>query len=74
MFFLEGDLTLGAYLRVNLIGKPKIQSLDGKHYIALRYVGVIGQVIGSGPQGVWRAFQNIPPQNSSSDHMEEEKK
>ena len=47
VFSLEGDLTAGAYLRVNLIGKPKIQSMDGKHYIALRYVGVTGQVIGS---------------------------
>jgi hypothetical protein len=46
VFSLEGDLAVGAYLRVNLIGKPKIQSMDGKHYIALRYVGVTGNVIG----------------------------
>jgi hypothetical protein len=25
-----------------LIGKPKIQEMDGEHYIAIRYIGVKG--------------------------------
>jgi hypothetical protein len=56
VFSFEGDLTVGAYLRINLLGKPKIQNMDGKYYIALRYVGVTGEVIGSAAQGAWRVF------------------
>lgn len=35
-------MVVGSYIRVNLIGKPSIQQQDNKHYIAIRYVGVVG--------------------------------
>lgn len=36
------DLVVGSYVKINLIGKPKIQSIDNLRYIALRYVGLSG--------------------------------
>lgn len=36
---------MGEYIRINLIGKPKIQTMDKQHYVAIRYVGVKGQLV-----------------------------
>lgn len=41
-FILAPHVVMGEYIKINLIGKPKIQRMDNKHYIALRYVGVKG--------------------------------
>jgi len=36
------DIVVGEYIKINLIGKPKAQSMDMQYYIALRYVGFKG--------------------------------
>ena len=44
-FVLNPDVVVGEYIKVNLIGKLRIQSMDNKYYIALSYIRVNGKVL-----------------------------
>jgi hypothetical protein len=42
VFCLLPDIVVGEYIKINLIGKPAIQSADNLRYIAIRFLGVKG--------------------------------
>ncbi|TNV80659.1 hypothetical protein FGO68_gene3198 [Halteria grandinella] len=42
IFTISPDFIVGEYIKVNLIGKPGIQTTDNKYYHAIRYVGFMG--------------------------------
>ncbi|CDW77923.1 UNKNOWN [Stylonychia lemnae] len=42
-FSLYPDLVCGQYIKITLFGKPQIQRMNGQRYIAIGYVGLIGQ-------------------------------
>jgi len=46
-FSLLPDIVIGKYVKVELYGKPSIQSTDNKHYIALQKVSCQGCTISS---------------------------
>ena len=49
-FIILPEFVIGTHFKVNLIGKPAIQDIDNKHYIALRYVGASGMAIAEAMQ------------------------
>ena len=41
-FDLSPDLCCGRYIKINLLGKPHVQSTDEQYYVAMSYVGIQG--------------------------------